>query len=170
MGAIHAAGQRPQRLWEDVGDRYQAAYARFRRAEALIASESSRREAEALCREARAVAVELGARPLERELNALARRARLDLKGVPEAGAGAAPLERFELTPRELDVLPLIADGRTNREIAAELFISDKTASVHVSRILAKLGVCNRAEAAAVAHRLGAVTPADPDAAGVDGT
>jgi DNA-binding CsgD family transcriptional regulator len=159
-----------QRLWEDVGDRYQAAYARFRRAEALIAPESNRREAEALCREARAVAVELGARPLERELSALARRARLDLKDVPEAGAGAASLERFELTPRELDVLPLVADGRTNREIAAELFISDKTASVHVSRILAKLGVRNRAEAAAVAHRLGAVTPADPDAAGVDGT
>jgi DNA-binding NarL/FixJ family response regulator len=87
-----------------------------------------------------------------------------DVKETPAARARS--LERFELTPRELDVLPLIADGRTNREIAAELFISDKTASVHVSRILAKLGARNRAEAAALAHRLGAVTPVDPDGAG----
>jgi DNA-binding NarL/FixJ family response regulator len=61
----------------------------------------------------------------------------------------------FDLTPREHDVLPLLAARFTNREIAGELFIRDKTASVHVSRILAKLGVRNRAEAAATAHRLG---------------
>ena len=52
-------------------------------------------------------------------------------------------------------MLALVADGRTNRQIADELFISEKTASVHVSNILAKLGVANRAEAAAVAHRVG---------------
>ena len=160
-----------EHLWEEISDRYQAAYGRFRRAEALIASRADRREAQALCREARAVAVELAARPLENELEALARRARLDLKDGQETPAARAPsLDRFELTPRELDVLPLLADGRTNREIAEELFISDKTASVHVSRILAKLGVRNRAEAAAVAHRLGAVTPVDPDGARADGT
>jgi DNA-binding NarL/FixJ family response regulator len=68
-------------------------------------------------------------------------------------------LERLELTPRELDVLALLADGLTNREIGAELFISDKTASVHVSRILTKLSVPNRAAAAAAAHQLG-VRPA----------
>ena len=62
---------------------------------------------------------------------------------------------RLGLTPREREVLALVADGRTNRQIAEALFISDKTASVHVSNILAKLGVANRAEAAVTAHRLG---------------
>ena len=52
-------------------------------------------------------------------------------------------------------MLALVAEGRTNRQIAEALFISDKTASVHVSNILAKLGVANRAEAAATVHRLG---------------
>ena len=60
-----------------------------------------------------------------------------------------------QLTPRELEVLLLVAEGRTNREIGATLFMSEKTASVHVSRILAKLDVRSRTEAAAVAHRLG---------------
>ncbi|WUS35314.1 LuxR C-terminal-related transcriptional regulator [Streptomyces sp. NBC_01255] len=58
------------------------------------------------------------------------------------------------MTPREQDVLRLVAVGRTNRQIAEELFISPKTASVHVSNILAKLGVAGRGEAAALAHRL----------------
>jgi len=62
--------------------------------------------------------------------------------------------DELGLTPREREVLALVADGRTNRQIAEALFISAKTASVHVSNILAKLGVANRAEAAAVAHRL----------------
>jgi DNA-binding NarL/FixJ family response regulator len=59
------------------------------------------------------------------------------------------------LTPRERDVLALVAQGRTNRQIGEELFMAEKTASVHVSRILAKLDVRSRTEAAAVAHRLG---------------
>jgi DNA-binding NarL/FixJ family response regulator len=63
--------------------------------------------------------------------------------------------ERFGLTPREAEVLALLADGRTNREIGEELFISQKTASVHVSRILGKLEVRSRVEAATTAHRLG---------------
>ena len=70
-----------------------------------------------------------------------------------------AALERLELTPREIEVLALLAGGLTNREIGAELFISDKTASVHVSRILTKLSVPNRVAAAAAAHHLG-LTPA----------
>jgi DNA-binding NarL/FixJ family response regulator len=64
------------------------------------------------------------------------------------------PAERLGLTPRELEVLRLVAEGRSNRQIAEALFISAKTASVHVSNILAKLGVASRVEAAAVAHRL----------------
>jgi DNA-binding NarL/FixJ family response regulator len=70
--------------------------------------------------------------------------------------AGRSPAgtrKRLELTPRELEVLALVGEGLTNREIGAELFISDKTASVHMSRILAKLSVPNRA--AAAAHHLG---------------
>jgi len=59
------------------------------------------------------------------------------------------------LTARELDVLRLLAVGRTNRDIAAELFISAKTASVRVSNIMSKLGVASRVEAAAIAYRLG---------------
>jgi DNA-binding NarL/FixJ family response regulator len=59
------------------------------------------------------------------------------------------------LTARELEVLRLLAVGRTNRDIAAELFISAKTASVHVSNIMSKLGVANRVEAAAIGYRLG---------------
>ena len=62
----------------------------------------------------------------------------------------------FGITDREREVLALLAQGRTNREIAQALVISEKTASVHVSHILAKLDVGNnRGEAAAVAHRLG---------------
>jgi DNA-binding NarL/FixJ family response regulator len=60
-----------------------------------------------------------------------------------------------DLTAREREVLALIADGRTNRKIAQELFITEKTASVHVSNILGKLGATNRGEAAALAHRAG---------------
>jgi DNA-binding CsgD family transcriptional regulator len=64
------------------------------------------------------------------------------------------------LTPREADVIRLVAAGRSNQQIADELFITRKTASVHVSNILAKLGVGGRVEAAAVAHRLGIISPA----------
>ncbi|MGH3409831.1 MAG: helix-turn-helix domain-containing protein, partial [Streptosporangiaceae bacterium] len=94
---------------------------------------------------------------------ALARRARLSLApgaGPDETAAEPSPepaddLARFGLTEREREVLTRLAAGRSNPEIARELFISAKTASVHVSNILAKLGVSGRVEAAAVAHRLG---------------
>lgn len=68
--------------------------------------------------------------------------------------AAAAAVESFGLTRREQDVHRLVAAGHTNRRIAEELYISPKTASVHVSSILAKLGVSSRGEAAALAHRL----------------
>ncbi|MEI7034846.1 helix-turn-helix transcriptional regulator [Streptomyces pratensis] len=71
-----------------------------------------------------------------------------------EQDPAIAALASFGLTPREQDVHRLVAAGHTNRRIAEELFISPKTASVHVSNILAKLGVSSRGEAAALAHRL----------------
>jgi ATP/maltotriose-dependent transcriptional regulator MalT len=145
-----------RRQWETCQDPYRAAYARWREAEALLTAGRDRAEAEGLAREAYAVVDELDARPLRGELEALARRARLDLghRRPPEA-APNTEVERLELTPRELEVLALLGEGLTNREIGAELFISDKTASVHVSRILAKLSVPNRAAAAAAAYHLG---------------
>jgi DNA-binding NarL/FixJ family response regulator len=82
----------------------------------------------------------------------------------PAAGSGAPP-SPMGLTARELEVLELVAAGRSNREIAAELFISAKTASVHVSNILAKLGVGSRGEAAATAYRLGLFDPAPASSA-----
>ena len=90
------------------------------------------------------------------ELELLAQRARLDLAAPadgPPAGKRALE-ETLGLTPREADVLALIARGYTNREIATTLVISVKTAGVHVSHILRKLDAPNRLEAAAIAHRL----------------
>jgi DNA-binding CsgD family transcriptional regulator len=99
----------------------------------------------------------LGAHPLDGEVKALARRGRVDLGPPAATTAPGAPMpgEQLGLTPREAEVLALVAAGRSNRQIAQALFISPKTASVHVSNILAKLGVAGRVEAAAVAHRLG---------------
>jgi DNA-binding CsgD family transcriptional regulator len=94
----------------------------------------------------------MGAAPLSKAARELAQRARL----VVEAGAPAPgdELGRLGLTAREREVLALVAEGRSNGQIAEELFISRKTASVHVSNILAKLGVQTRGEAGAVVHRL----------------
>jgi DNA-binding CsgD family transcriptional regulator len=149
-------------LWSECGDPYQVAYARLRRVEASLLQRGDRRAAEADAREAYATARRLGARPLADAIEALSQRARLDL-GTVLGEAGATPvddplratLDRLELTPREVEVLALVGEGMSNPQIAAELFISNKTASVHVSRILAKLSVPNRAAAAAAAQRLG---------------
>jgi DNA-binding NarL/FixJ family response regulator len=105
------------------------------------------------------VAATLGAAPLRREIELLAGRGRLRLTepaGVPAVPTSLpSPTASLGLTRRETEVLSLLAEGRTNRQIGQELFITEKTASLHVSRILAKLGVASRGEAAAVAHRLG---------------
>jgi ATP/maltotriose-dependent transcriptional regulator MalT len=144
--------------WERLGQPYRIAYAGFRQAEALLAS-GDRDMAAALLGRAAAITGGLGARPLEGEVRALARRARLHL--APPAGATApaadapTPAQQLGLTPREVEVLALVAAGRSNRQVAQALFISPKTAAVHVSNILAKLGVAGRVEAAAIAHRLG---------------
>jgi DNA-binding CsgD family transcriptional regulator/tetratricopeptide (TPR) repeat protein len=148
--------------WDDLGIPFPAAYARFRHAEALLAAGAPRAEAGAVLRHAWTVATGLGAAWLQGETAALARRARIDLdQAADPAPAPAVPAagDELGLTAREREVLALVADGRTNRQIAEALFISQKTASTHVSNILAKLGASNRAEAAAVAHRLGLDSP-----------
>jgi DNA-binding NarL/FixJ family response regulator len=132
-----------------------AAYCRWRQAEALVSAGASRIEASAPLREAHAIADRLRAKPLIAELERLAERARLDL-APPDTGSDRKHdvEEILGLTPREAEVLELIARGYTNREIATALVISVKTAGVHVSHILRKLDAPNRREAAAIAHRL----------------
>jgi DNA-binding CsgD family transcriptional regulator/tetratricopeptide (TPR) repeat protein len=144
--------------WERLEYPFEAAYARFRLAEALLAGGSPRGQAEVALRPAHQTAVALGAMPLRHEIELLAQRGRLhlhesvDTAATPEASSPAASLG---LTKREAEVLALVAEGRTNRQIGQALFITPKTASIHVSRILAKLGAAGRGEAAAIAHRLG---------------
>jgi DNA-binding NarL/FixJ family response regulator len=87
-------------------------------------------------------------------LAALAQRTGLTLDEADEpAPAGPADEGLSRLTRRELEVLDLVVAGSTNRQIAERLFISEKTASVHVSRILTKLGAADRREASALARR-----------------
>jgi DNA-binding CsgD family transcriptional regulator/tetratricopeptide (TPR) repeat protein len=146
--------------WDKAGQPYPGAYARWRLAEALLGARLDRQRAEQAVREAHGTAARLGAAPLRAEVEQLARRSRIDLAPAgPGQAAAAEPADtglagELGLTPRELEVLQLVADGRSNGQIAQALFISAKTASVHVSNILAKLSVSSRVEAAAVAHRL----------------
>jgi DNA-binding NarL/FixJ family response regulator len=143
--------------WETLGEPYEVARARWREAEAQ-AGAGDRAAAQAAAEAAHEIARSLDARWLLAELDVLARRARLRLGGDDDGQPDAAPPEPADelgLTAREREVLALLAEGRTNREIGETLFMAEKTASVHVSRILAKLDVRSRTEAAAVAHRLG---------------
>jgi DNA-binding CsgD family transcriptional regulator len=142
--------------WDRTVQPYELAMARLRAAEAAMAAGDRDGAAQRL-RRAAELADRLGARPLSEEIAALARSARLSMR-TGRGGGGPAP-GRLGLTAREFEVLRLVAAGRSNPEIAAELYISAKTASVHVSNILAKLGVSGRGEAAAAAHRLGLFGP-----------
>ncbi|MFN2608776.1 MAG: AAA family ATPase [Acidimicrobiales bacterium] len=204
--------------WDELGQPYPGAYARYRQAEALLGRRARSPEATAALQSAHRVATDLGAAPFRRQIEELAVRGRVPLDPPPAPAAEIGPCAAVpapsspssppstpsttlstnhgyptpapggghpspapggghpddasasrsgaaaggvlaELTPRERDVLVLVAEGRSNREVAAALFISEKTASVHVSHILAKLGVQSRVQASAVAHRLGAVRP-----------
>ena len=154
--------------WERASEPYPLSYALLRLAEAHMAA-GERDGAAVAVRRAHAIADGLGAVPIAAEAAALARRSRLplgadggqvtgDASARPGTGQQREPadeLARFGLTDREREVLMLVAAGHSNPEIARELFISAKTASVHVSNILAKLGVGGRVEAAAIVHRLG---------------
>jgi DNA-binding NarL/FixJ family response regulator len=139
-------------LWAAHGMRPREAYARFRAAEAFL-REDDRDAAAQNARAAYAAASAIGWTVLRDAIASLGRRARLDLGA--ENDTVRSPADHYGLTARELDVVALLAEGRTNRQIADALFISVKTASVHVSNILAKLGVSNRGEAGAAARRLG---------------
>ena len=150
--------------WREAADRWRArenpyllAYARWREAEALL-GDGDRASATAALGEAHRIATTLGARPLREAIEGLAARSRVELSGDDATTApvpAPATADPFGLTRRERDVLPLLVKGRTNRQIAEELFISENTAGVHVSNILGKLGASTRAEAAGIAARLG---------------
>ena len=148
------------REWEAITRPFQRAISLWRATEAYIEA-GDRNAAGGTAQEALEISRRLGARWLADELSALAQRARLELgeetsERAGRAGAdsdGDAGEDPFGLTERERQVLALVAEGATNRQIGAALFMAEKTASVHVSRILAKLGVRSRTQAAAVAHR-----------------
>ena len=147
--------------WEMVQRPYEAALAQWRGAEAAALA-AERDAAAGLLNAALETAERLGAQWLSEELRALAARARIRLgegASSTDDALPSGPEDPFGLTPREREVLGLIAQGATNRQIGASLFMAEKTASVHVSRILAKLGVASRTQAAAVAHRQGWVSP-----------
>jgi DNA-binding NarL/FixJ family response regulator len=166
---LRATGEDPGEAWTAAADAW------TERQRPLLVAAAQRHAAEAcLARGRRDSAAEaagialagarrIGAAWLVDELEGLIARARLTLEpnGAGATAAERAPaqddgdLDPFGLTPRERQVLTLVARGATNREIGGELFMAEKTASVHVSRILAKLDVRSRTEAAAVAHRLG---------------
>jgi DNA-binding CsgD family transcriptional regulator len=177
--------------WAKIPIPYQAAKARWWQAQAALPTRALRSEARKALTESWRIASKLPAGPLQRVLRDLAIRGRINLpdqqfvaipiesdprKLVPvgpgrpkivdfgvRIGGGQAPSAeaRFGLSPRENSVLLVLAEGRTNREIAERLFISERTVAVHVRRILSKLGVGGRTEAAGIAIRLGLV-PDDP--------
>ena len=158
--------RRTAAAWDELGRPAPAAYARYRAAEAILGTSGDRHEAAATLREAHQAAARLGADPLRTDIERLARHARIELAptaATTRAFASQGSADPMGLTEREREVIRLVADGRSNQEIADTLFITRKTASVHVSNILGKLGVANRVEAAAVAHRLGlAAESGDP--------
>ncbi|MFE9692702.1 AAA family ATPase [Micromonospora sp. NPDC005806] len=135
--------------WRATGQPYPLGRALLGLAEAAAAAGERDTVADAV-REAGDVAARLGATPLGEQVAVLARR--VGLRGAGRPGPDL-------LTSREQEVLRLVAEGHSNSRIAEQLFISPKTASVHVSRIIAKLDVSNRVQAAALAHRLGLLDP-----------
>jgi class 3 adenylate cyclase len=171
--------------WDELLAAPQATYARLRQAEAALRGRADRAAAAESLRAAATSARDRGLVAIEAAAVALARRARVDLATgpatsapepestpvttAPAGGNGAKRLGELGLSTRELEVLGLVAAGRTNGEIARALFISPKTASVHVTHILDKLGVSNRVEAATMAARLG-LAEGPPGLVGEDAT
>jgi DNA-binding CsgD family transcriptional regulator len=162
-----ARGKNDPALWAAAAERWEelqrpllAGLARWQEAEAYV-ERGDRASGGRAADRALEVAQGLAALWLKAEVLALRDRARLAVGGSdgPEAAArapagSAVDADPFGLTARERQVLALLAEGATNRQIGAALYMAEKTASVHVSRILSKLGVHSRTQAAAVAHRL----------------
>jgi DNA-binding CsgD family transcriptional regulator/tetratricopeptide (TPR) repeat protein len=149
-----------------------AAYVAYRQAEAELETARDRAAATPLLRSGHEAAAAMGAVPLAQAAAALAARAGVDLgpdgADLDDLASTATRTRRrrrpqapLGLTPREQQVLVLVAEGRTNREIGDALFISEGTAGIHVSSILGKLGASHRTEAAAIAHRLHLVAEGD---------
>ena len=162
LQAAGGVGANDPELWAaaarefDFGYRYEVARSRWRWAEALVAA-GDRDAAGAQLAAAVADADAMGARPLADACRAFARRARLDV-----VGGGARAAASDTLTERESEVMGLVAQGLSNRQIGERLFISGKTVSVHVSNVLAKLGAATRAEAVSVAHQRGLLAVPSP--------
>jgi DNA-binding CsgD family transcriptional regulator/tetratricopeptide (TPR) repeat protein len=142
------------RRWAHLGDPYWLATARVRETEAAAARGETARAAETL-REAHQLASDLAAEILLTDIDAVSRRTRLSVDAPVARVLEKSAIDQLGLTAREAEVLSLVAAGQTNRQIGEALFVSEKTASVHVSNILRKLGVSSRVDAAAVAQRIG---------------
>ncbi|MGW0661640.1 helix-turn-helix transcriptional regulator [Streptodolium elevatio] len=157
---VRIAGEPGVEAWRKAvaafayGNVYEHARTQLRLAQALVAADE-RDEAASVARAVRETADRLKAAPLREAVDALLRRARLGPTDSREPSGDATAL-----TGREREVLELLALGRTNRQIGEELFISAKTASVHVSNILAKVGAASRTEAVAMAYRKGLIADA----------
>ncbi len=159
--AEHGPGRRAVTRWQraaaaTAGRPYAEAYARWRLASALLGDQRRTDEAASEIEQALRLAEGLGAARLREAIVELGNRA-----GIGREGSDRSRARPFGLTERELEVLALLAAGLGNREIADRLFISPKTASVHVSNIYGKLGVESRVAAATVAHELGLVGASD---------
>jgi DNA-binding NarL/FixJ family response regulator len=137
-----------------IGDVWLTAVARLHEADAAANAGAAAQAVDAL-RAADDAATALGAKPLVGDIESLARRARISLDAPAVPVVRQFDAVRLGLTSREAEVLALVAAGKTNRQIGAELYVSEKTASVHVSNILRKLGVSSRVDAAAIAQRVG---------------
>ena len=142
-------------LWRSVDRPLEEAYCLFRQAECHLA-EKRRDRASAAASAAGEIARRLGAAPLTAEIDALVGRSRLTPAPAPRSPAEERP---YGLTEREHEVLALLGTGATNRQIARSLFISERTVGVHVSRVLAKLQVSNRGQAAVVAAKVAPKPP-----------
>ncbi len=139
---------------EQLGDTWMVATCRLREAEVAVSLGDAARGADAL-RAAHTMASALGATALLADVDAVAGRTRISVEATEAVALDDRTVDRLGLTAREAEVLSLVAAGQTNRQIGAALYVSEKTASVHVSNILRKLGVASRVEAAAVAQRIG---------------